>query len=227
MTDRRERIADWNLTFRLALQNAQADLWTALPGIIQSFDPVAMTCEVQPTIRMKITGAAFGTYKSPTIINDSSGNFAWDKLPVLLDCPVFFPAGGGCTLTFPIKEGDECLVIFASRCIDAWWQSGGIQNQAAFRMHDLSDGFVFAGVRSQPRVISNISTSSVQLRTDDGTAFMDLDPTTHVMTLTATTLNINANVAITGTVTDNGVDISSTHVHGGVTAGSDDTGVPV
>ena len=29
-----------------------------------------------------------------------------------------FPGGGGFALTFPVAAGDECLVVFASRCID-------------------------------------------------------------------------------------------------------------
>ncbi|MCL9653139.1 hypothetical protein L2088_00345 [Pseudomonas protegens] len=99
--------------------------------------------------------------------------------PLLLDCPVQFPAGGGCTLTFPVAKGDECLVVFSSRCIDAWWQSGGIQVQAELRMHDMSDGFALLGFRSLPRMIPGISTSAVQLRSDHSSAFIEVNPTSH------------------------------------------------
>lgn len=151
---------------RIALGAAQSGIWTALPGIIQSFDPQAMTCTVQPSISLQQRG--------------SDGTMSPINLPVLLDCPVIFPTGGGCTLTFPIKQGDECLVLFSSRCIDSWWQQGGIQGQARLRMHDLSDGFVMAGPRSQPRVLSpSVNTSTVQLRSDDGQAFVEIHPTSH------------------------------------------------
>ena len=102
-----------------------------MPAVIVDFDPVAMTCSAQPAIRARVTAPSGGQQHMP--------------LPLLLDCPVYFPSGGNCTLTFPVKPGDECLVVFASRCIDAWWQSGGVQDQAEMRMHDLSDGFVFVG----------------------------------------------------------------------------------
>ncbi|WP_457849452.1 hypothetical protein, partial [Staphylococcus aureus] len=46
------------------------------------------------------------------------------------------------------------------------------------RMHDLSDGFAILGFRSQPRALSNISTTSAQLRSDDGATFIDLNPGT-------------------------------------------------
>jgi phage baseplate assembly protein V len=157
------------------------------------------------------------------------------------------------TLTFPIKPGDECLVIFASRCIDSWWQQGGIQGQAEYRMHDISDGFVFAGVRSQPRAF-DVDTDAAQLRSDDGQAFVELNPTTHAVnvvtptTITATaggaitatapacTINapaivlngdvsITGNLAIAGTTIGDGINLN-THVHTGVQPGGGNTGLP-
>ena len=141
---RLENLNDLEAAIGAALRGALAQTWTAMPAIIGDFDPVAMTCTAQPAIRARITTPE-GREQNAT-------------LPLLVDCPVYFPSGGNCTLTFPVKPGDECLVVFASRCIDAWWQSGKVQNQAEVRMHDLSDGFVYVGVRSQPRVLPAVST---------------------------------------------------------------------
>src|SRR5690606_4330979 len=113
------------------------------------------------------------------------GEFEELRIPLLLDCPVVFPGGGGVTLTFPIKPGDEALVVLASRCIDSWWQLGGVQGQAEQRMHDLSDGFVLAGVRSQPRRFT-VDTEAAQLRTDDGTALIELNPTSKAVRVQTT-----------------------------------------
>src|SRR5206468_1066558 len=124
--DRRERSGDL-LAGLLALQQSWAgELYVALPGLVQSFDPVKRTCVVQPAVKASIM--------------TSDGSSRWDKMPLLLDCPVVFPGGGDVVLTFPLKLGDEVLVVFSDRCIDAWWQNGGLQNQAELRMHDLSDG---------------------------------------------------------------------------------------
>lgn len=147
----------------------QAMLWTALPGIVQSFDAKAMTCEVQPAIQGKAV-TENGTVKVVT-------------LPLLLDCPVVFPHAGGCSITVPIKPGDECLVIFSARAIDFWWQSGGVQPPAETRMHDLSDGFVIPGAYSQPNVISDVSTECLEIRSDDRKAFLSIHPLTHDVTL--------------------------------------------
>lgn len=145
----------------------EAMLWTSLPGIIQSFDPVSMTCEVQPAIQGKMRLEDGGVQ----VVN----------LPLLLDCPVIFPRGGGCSLTFPIKKGDECLVVFADRAIDIWWQQGGVQPPAETRMHDLSDGFVIPGPYSQIQVIPDVSTEAVELRTDDRSARLSIFPSDHLV----------------------------------------------
>ncbi|EKN3638181.1 Gp138 family membrane-puncturing spike protein, partial [Yersinia enterocolitica] len=88
-------------------------LRVAMPGIIQSFDADTVTCTVLPAIKGNDSGV--------------SGDRESADLPLLVDVPVIFPRGGGCTLTFPIKAGDECLLIFSDRCIDFWWQNGGVQ----------------------------------------------------------------------------------------------------
>jgi len=169
--NRQERVGDPNQMLLLALRSVLSDVWTALPGIIQSFDPVAMTCSVQPAIKMRARGP--------------DGAVTSLSLPMLVDCPVQFPAGGNCTLTFPVAQGDECLIVFGARCMDAWWQSGGVQEQADARMHDLSDGFVLLGTRSRPRALFSVSTASTQLRSDDGATFLDLNPTTQKVKIVA------------------------------------------
>lgn len=183
----------------------QADIWTALPGVVVSFDPANQTCVVQPLIQ--------GMVQAP------DGSFSWVTLPLLLDCPVFFPSGGGVSLTFPISAGDECLVVFASRCIDQWWQSGEVSVQAELRMHDLSDGFVFPGIASKPAVFGNISTTHAQLRNAAGTVKVSVD-TAGNLELAATTININGQLIING-------QAYLAHRHSGVTSGGQNSGVVV
>jgi hypothetical protein len=190
------------------MAGAQAGLWTALPGIVHTYKPAQMTVDVQPTIQ--------GRFKQP------DGSWQYVDMPLLLDCPVVFPGGGGFTLTFPLGQGDECLVVFASRCIDGWWYNGGIARPMELRMHDLSDGFALAGVRSRPRVLPAVSTATAQLRTDDGATVLDMAP--GLVTLTG-------NLRVTGNVTAgyNGADSVTLqgHKHSGISVGTQQTGVPV
>jgi len=158
--DRRERFESLEEALRAAFDGERANLWTALPGIIQSFDPVTQTCTIQPSIKALMTSPA--------------GIRSWVQLPLLVDCPVYFPKGGIFTMTFPVAKGDEALVVFSSRSIDAWWASGNVDIQSPLRMHDLSDGMVFVGFGSKPNIISGISTDTVQIRLNDGSDFIEL-----------------------------------------------------
>lgn len=171
----------------------------SLPGIIQSFDPETVTCVVQPSIK----GA----------VPNESGELVSSDITLLMDVPVMFPRGGGCTLTFPVKPGDECLIVFSDRCTDFWWQSGGVQEPADDRQHDLSDAFAIVGPQSQAKRISGISMSGAQLRTDDGAAFVEVSAG-HAITvqtpgkltasaqggaeITAPEIVLNGNVTING-----------------------------
>lgn len=122
------------ITPRLAdvLLNLKLDIFASLnchmPGIIQSFDPDACTCMIQPIFQRQLSDG--------TIITR----------PVLADCPVYFPAGGGARLTFPVKAGDQALILFQDRRIDEWCQSGAQSLPADVRMHDISDGIVIVGL---------------------------------------------------------------------------------
>ena len=219
----------------MALEGLKSGLWTAMPGIIQSFSADQVTATVQLAIK--------GIVHAP----DGSAQFV--NMPLLVDVPVHFPRGGGCTLTFPVAKGDECLVVFAARCIDGWWQSGGVQAPMEPRIHDLSDGFAFVGFFSQATKIGGISTSSAQLRSNDGATFIDLNPASQKVTITApggfyvnapqsgfsgaviiqgllswlngmtgsvvsgVAASITGAINFFGTLTSNGHDISSTHQH--------------
>ncbi|WP_368292160.1 Gp138 family membrane-puncturing spike protein [Klebsiella pneumoniae] len=191
-------------------------LRVALPGIIQSFDPDAVTAVVQPAIRY--------------VERDNDGNKSTKDYPLLVDVPVVFPRGGGCTLTFPVKEGDECLVIFADRCIDFWWQSGGVQEPVDGRMHDLSDAFCIVGPQSQAKKIGGISTTAAQLRTDDGSAIIEL-AAGGAVTITSPQITINGPLQVNGEITSTGDQLAGGisqigHTHGGVEPGGGSTGAP-
>lgn len=210
-----ERRLDQLTIIRDAIDAAQSILQTCMPGIIKEVDLERMTVTVQPAIQAHARQA--------------DGGLELLDFPLLRDVPLHFPSGGGCTLTFPVKAGDECLLVFSSRCIDLWWQNGGVQAPFEVRRHDLSDAFALVGVRSQPRVISGISADSVQLRSDDGASSITLNPDAQEITLQATTikvvgsLEVQGNASIQGTLTNNDVPVGSTHTH---PVGSPNTGVP-
>lgn len=112
----------------------------------------------------------------------ADGTVSLLSLPVISDIPIQHGGGGGVTVTHPHKEGDEGVFLFSHRSLDAWFQQGGEQPQIDARMISHSDGFYLPNVRSTPRKLSNVSTTSTQIRSDDGKHFTDINPTTGTIT---------------------------------------------
>lgn len=158
--DRNQLLNDQETAIRYAMSALQSNLWTSFPAIVQSVDLTAMTLTAQPVIQ--------------GIVNTSDDSTSYTNISLLTDVPIVFPSGGGFALTFPIAVNDEVLIVVASRCIDSWWQNGGIGIPMETRMHDLSDGFAIVGPYSQPNVLSSVSPSNVQLRNKAGTVIFEI-----------------------------------------------------
>ncbi len=97
------------------------------------------------------------------------------QFPLLLNVPVQFPSGGGFTLTFPVNSGDECIVLFNDAQIDNWLINGAIVPPSIDRVHDLSDAIAIVGIRNNTRALVALSTTSAQLRSDDGSTFVEVN----------------------------------------------------
>ena len=217
---REERLDDPQESLRLAMEGQQSQMWTALPGVVSDVDLVAQTVSVQPTIQSNVL--------------DSAGQTTPATLPLLVDVPIVWPRAGGFALTFPVADGDEVLVVFASRCIDSWWQSGGVGQQAEDRMHDLSDGFAILAPSSQPKRFENVSTENVQLRNEGGDTFIEITPAGKIRLVATDSVEIEAPSVVisadsvnvdSGSITLGGI-VWADHVHGGVATGTATTSVP-
>lgn len=193
-----------------SFDNFDFNLRCASPGIIESFDSATQTVQVRVAIRERI--------KINGVLEDA-------EIPLLLDVPLVLPRAGGYILTMPVQAGDECLVIFSDTCIDAWFQSGGVQNQMSLRRHDLSDGFAVLAPWSQPKVLSNYSTDSAQLRNETGDHYIELKSSEMNLVFGSSTIKLS----------DSGVEINGdsvkiqdkeflTHHHSEVSKGGDNTG---
>lgn len=185
------------------LRQAVVDLRVCSPAIVQSFNAAAQTVSVQIAM-------------SELIRFPSGGK--WVAIPPINNVPVCLPRAGGFSLTLPLKAGDEGFLIFCDTCFDLWWQNGGQQPQPATlkngawqggaplfqpnhewrRRHDVSDCGFFPQGWSQPRVLSNYSTDSAQLRSDDGNTIVDVAEAGVTVTAQKFTVNCSGEVQING-----------------------------
>ena len=150
-----ERMQDDEECLRRAIENKLDNFRVAMPGKIIDFDEEVQTATIKPLIKEYVRGK-------------------WESLPMLPDVPCFFPRAGGYCLTFPVKPGDECLIIFNDMCLDSWWQSGDEQTQLETRRHDLSDAMCLLGITSVPKAVKDYSTNSVMLRNEDKDSYLEI-----------------------------------------------------
>lgn len=172
------RLGDPLAQWTEALTALGSSLRVALAGVVVSFDAVKQTVVVRPALTEKTVCGGV----PQTIV-----------LKNLEDVPIVIPRGGPYSLTLPIQPGDECTVIFSDVDMGAWWEAGAAekaQNQISERRHTLADGFAVMGCWSQPRRLANYSTTSAQLRTEDGTVVIDIAPSK--ITVTAPTVEVHA-----------------------------------
>lgn len=146
-------------------------------GIVQAFYPDDLTVDV-------------------LIANKKTLNLNQDGTQNVVDFPVIRAKVVYCNPfeTFPISEGDECVLLFADREIESWFINGDVNAEAYPRMHALTDCTALFGIRSIPKMISVLTTclhlfygnSDIQIAGDS-------------ITINAPTVNINGTLVINGT----------------------------
>lgn len=98
------------------------DLHTAIPGIIESYNPENKTASVIPAIKRKF--------------RDDRPNI---ELNQITDVPVAFLQTNNFIFSVPLTKGDEVLLIFSERSMDKWLKSGKTIDPENARKFDLSD----------------------------------------------------------------------------------------
>lgn len=214
-----ERISSQEEIFRAALDTISEKIRVALPAIVERFDQEKQTVDVQIALREKI------------LLNGETKEI---EIPLVCDIPVYFAGGQGFDITIPVEVGDECLIIFADMCIDAWWEAGGIQNQTEKRRHDLSDGFALVGFRSQKNLPEKYKSDAIVISAQDSIVEIYKDKvnidsknislTSETINLTSNSVLISANqININGELIINGEPYNN-HMHTGVKSGASNTG---
>lgn len=170
-------------------------------GIVQEFYPENLTCKVKIASKKVIRLNTDGTQ----LVRDYAPIFA-----KVCYCNPFE--------TFPLKKGDEVVLLFNDRELETWFVNGQANAQAYSRMHDLTDCIAIAGIRSLPNMIQILTDAlhlfygASELILKENTATLN-STTTNV---TGTDINITGtNVNITGTLTINGQPyLAHTHSNG-------------
>lgn len=130
---------------RAAGESIRADIHTAMPGRVESYDHTQQRASVKPLIKKAYRD---GVEQS---------------LPVIDRVPVVFPRAGGASLTFPVKPGDGVLLVFAERSMEQWLGRGGEQAPGDPRKHDLTDAIAIPGLNAFSEGSASTTNDDVEL----------------------------------------------------------------
>ncbi|GHU37512.1 hypothetical protein FACS1894105_09770 [Clostridia bacterium] len=128
---------------------------TALPGKIVKFDKDKCEAEIMP----------YGKLEKP------DGTFI--DYPKINEVTVMFPQGSwrNASIVFPIKSGDECLLIISEYTLDTWRRTG--EESSNDLKFDLTNAICLPGMFSKPpRTLADVDKSNamiidIQYRRDD------------------------------------------------------------
>lgn len=119
-----------------------------------------------------------------------------DGTPIVQDYAPIYAKVCYCSpfVTWEIKEGDECILLFSDREIESWFINGDVNPEGYTRMHDLTDAVALFGVRSIPNMI-NILRDCLNIFFGDSSIVLEDDK----ITINATNIDINGTLTINGT----------------------------
>jgi hypothetical protein len=149
-----DRIPTLASVLRSSFITQAEDLHVALPCRVESYDATTQRVSVQPVLKRSFT--------------DEEGERQVERLPVISNCPVQFPQGGGYRLTFPVAVGDTGMLLFSEASLDVWLSEGGEVDPVDDRRFDLSDGVFLPGVRSFANALSDASADHMTMGKEGG-----------------------------------------------------------
>lgn len=195
---------------------------TIIPAIVDEFDVATQRVSATPAIQAR--------YITP------EGEVQYINYPKITNIPLAIIKCPGLKLTCPVKQGQNCTLLFSQRSIDNFLIDGRIHPPfegdfpqfSSLRCMDMTDALCFPGIITNPEAISNYNNNAIEIRNDDGTTKISVAQ--NVLQFIQGGANITmsgGNINMTASkITLNGKEWD-THKHSGVTTGSGNTGAIV
>ena len=176
------------------------NIHVSMIGKIESYNPQTNRASITPV----------GTMTCPD----------WQELPfpTIHNVPIQYPCGNGgkSGVTFPVKQGDTCIIIFADHQIENFLSG---EKSDDMRNHSMNDAYAI------PTLFSD---SVPTLKSNPNDVCMFNNGSLVVLNSSSMTINLadGTNVSIGGgDLVVNGISVVH-HVHGGITRGGANTDQP-
>ncbi|MDR3488816.1 MAG: Gp138 family membrane-puncturing spike protein [Bradyrhizobium sp.] len=178
--DVREYINDPEEHIRSLVAGLMKSAWTMMPASVSENSADGHVATAIPQIKRQIT--------------NPDGSVTYEDHPPHPDLPIHHLGGGPVVTTHPTLKGDTGVILYSSRAIDSWFNSGGSQQPMEDRLHSLADGVFLSGIRATPDKLQQVSEKSAQTRTVDKRSVIDHGPNgTHHKTVDPSTPAASSN----------------------------------
>lgn len=176
-------------------KKAVSEIHTAVPAVITAFDAAKGLATVQPKAKFKKPNSETMDY------------------PSVSGVPVVFPQSKSVTIAFPIKAGDNCLLVFGEKALDYWLYGKETDTELNF---DLSNAIAIPS-------LSTIGNTAMQMACNEDAAVVQAGST--VLKVKGDAVYIQGDLIVEGKITASG-DVSASgksfasHTHAGDSGGS-------
>lgn len=173
-----------------------SQIHTAVPAVITAFDAGKGLATVQPKAKFKKPNGETMDY------------------PSIGGVPVVFPQSQNVTIAFPIKAGDNCLLVFGEKALDYWLYGKETDTELNF---DLSNAIAIPS-------LAPIGNATMQMACDEDAAVVQAGDT--VLKVKGDAVYIKGDLKVEGKITatddvlaNESVSLAN-HIHGGDSGGT-------
>lgn len=137
---------------------------TCIPAIVDEFNVATQRVSATPAIQAK--------YITP------DGEVKYIDCPKITNIPLAIIKSPGLKLTYPVKKGQNCTLIFSQRSIDNFLLDGSKPYPptegpdpltSSLRCMDMTDALCFPGLITNNETISSYNNDAIEIRSADGT----------------------------------------------------------
>lgn len=173
-----------------------SQIHTAVPAVITAFDAGKGLATVQPKAKFKKPNGETMDY------------------PSIGGVPVVFPQSQNVTIAFPIKAGDNCLLVFGEKALDYWLYGKETATELNF---DLSNAIAIPS-------LATVGNATMQMACDEDAAVVQAGDT--VLKVKSDAVYIKGDLKVDGKITAKDDVLANerislvNHTHGGDSGGS-------
>lgn len=173
-----------------------SQIHTAVPAVITAFDAGKGLATVQPKAKFKKPNGETMDY------------------PSIGGVPVVFPQSQNVTIAFPVKAGDNCLLVFGEKALDYWMYGKETDTELNF---DLSNAIAIPS-------LAIVGNAAMQMACDEDAAVVQAGDT--VLKVKGDAVYIKGDLKVEGKITatddvlaNESVSLAN-HIHGGDSGGT-------